>query len=681
MNKLSDKRLSLLISTVLAALTIATYCHVARFDFTTLDDPSYVTGNPHVRSGLTRESIAWALTATHSANWHPLTWISHMVDVQLFGLKPWGHHLSSVLFHVLNTLLLFVVLRRMTGCVWRSAFVAALFAVHPTHVESVAWVAERKDVLSTLFWLLTMLAYVRYVQSPGIRRYVPVALAFALGLMAKPMLVSLPLVLVLADAWPLGRLQVTGDRLQKGGGTSLATSLLEKLPLFALALASCVVTFIAQRGSGAVGTIERYSLGVRADNAIVSYVAYIGKMLWPVRLSVIYPHPVDTLPVWLIAVCAAALAGATYAAVRFSRSQPYLATGWLWYLATLLPVIGLVQVGQQAMADRYTYIPFIGLFIIIAWGMPAIAARAISSDTARRAALCAGAAVVLVALSVAAWVQVGYWRNGEALFKHALAATSGHSMVRCCLADVYLDQGKTGRTIEQLRLAIKDKPDLAEAHNGLGFALDRQGRTDEAVIEIRKAVELNPRLTAARNNLGSIMLRRGDLDGALEQFTLAVKYNPRSAEALCNLGTVLDRVGRTEEAIPHLERAVELGPDVGEARYALGVVLLKTGDNERAVDELTQAVELKPRMPEAHFSLAMALGKQGDLDEARAQLIQTCELKPEWGPPRYSLAVLLFQSRDYEGAWREARESRRLGLEPDARFISALSRKMPEPAK
>ncbi len=437
---MSTKKPLLIISLLLSIITFMAYWQVTHCDFTTFDDPMYVTENSHIQDGLTVEGIIWAFTTGHAADWQPLTCISHMADVQLFGLQPGWHHLTNLLFHLASTLLLFLVLHRMTKALWQSAFVAALFALHPLHVESVAWVAERKGVLSTFFWMLTMGTYVSYVARPGLTRYLALLLCFALGLMAKPMLVTLPFVLLLLDYWPLQRLEqkelpqevlkpLSRDK-KKGKSTPppvkapvqpvgrwplIRPLLTEKIPLFVLAVLSSIVTYLAQYHGGAVGSLEVLPLGARIANAFVSYTAYMVKTLWPTNLAVFYPHP-GSWPLWQVLGSVVLLLAITALVIRGAKKRPYAAVGWLWYVGTLVPVTGLVQVGSHAMADRYTYIPLVGLFIIVAWGVPEL----LKKWPYRKEALIALSALCLLCLFLVTWRQVGYWRNSIALYDHAL---------------------------------------------------------------------------------------------------------------------------------------------------------------------------------------------------------------------------------------------------------------------
>jgi tetratricopeptide (TPR) repeat protein len=442
----------------LALLTLAVYLPVLTHGFIRFDDPLYVTRNPWVKAGLTWNGIAWAFSANVASNWHPLTLLSHMLDCELFGMDPLGHHLTSLLLHTASAVLLFEALRRMTGAVWRSALVAALFAVHPTHVESVAWVAERKDVLSGFFWMLTLLAWERYVRQPSWQRYMAVALSLAAGLLSKPMVVTLPFVLLLLDVWPLRREIPRKIRIK------------EKLPLFALAAASCVATVIAQ--SGAIGMASRFPMNLRLANAVLSYVAYLGKTLFPSRLAVFYPMPTE-FPAWKVMGAALLLASLTVLALRAAR---YVTVGWLWYLGTLVPVIGIVQVGGQAMADRYTYLPTIGLFLIAVWTIP------------RKAVWIP----VLLALAIGTRLQLRHWQDSESLFRHAAAVTERNFIAHLNLAQIHADRGDRGRALEHFRTTLEIRPGMWQAQASLGNTLRRWGRPDKALPHLRNAVRLRP---------------------------------------------------------------------------------------------------------------------------------------------------------------------------------------------
>lgn len=524
---------------VLLALILLTgivFSPVAHFDFVNLDDDVYVTANAIVQKGLTPEGIAWAFTTMQVSNWHPLTWLSHMLDCQLFGVRPGAHHMVNLILHVLAASALFLVLAQMTGTFWNSAFVAALFAIHPLHVESVAWIAERKDVLSGLMWMLTLAAYAQYAQRPGWTRYLLVIFFFVLGLLSKPMIVTLPFVLLLLDYWPLRRFDVSN---WVGSIRTLTRLVLEKTPLIALSAASCVITVIAQWQGGSLASTEMFPFHIRLANAVVSYVMYIVKTFYPVGLAVSYPHPGPSLPAWQILGAACVLIAVTVAAILLMRRFPYLLVGWLWYLGTLAPVIGLVQVGSQAMADRYTYVPLIGLFIMLTWGLRDFGFWILDLRFGRKCetralhfAVPAGAVILL--LSVLTALQASYWRDSVTLFEHALRVTEHNSV----------------------------------AHNNLGTALMDRGRYDEAAIHFSKAFEEAPSNTDALNNLGVMLLVLGKPAEAASVFTNVLERMPTDATVESNLGVAFMQEGNAEAARQHLMRALELDPNCDKARQA-----------------------------------------------------------------------------------------------------------------
>ena len=547
MVKIPKKYWPLCIYLALALTTLAVFWQLHNYDFVHYDDNKYITENENVKAGLTTDSITWAFTTGHAVNWHPLTWLSHMLDCQLFGTNPGWHHLTNLLLHITNTLLLFAVLKRMTGALWQSAFVAAAFALHPLHVESVAWISERKDVLSTLFWMLTMAAYQRYVRRPGTSRYLLTLLVFAMGLMAKPMLVTLPFVLLLLDYWPLGRfglgqavrdtnrpnLQTTDAYPQRKPFIRLAW---EKVPFFILSAISSIVTFLVQRSGGAVTITGILPLKIRIINAFISYLGYIVKCFWPSRLAVYYPHPGEKLSMWHAAVAALLLA-ISILVICLAQKHKYLPVGWLWYLGTLVPVIGLVQVGAQAMADRYTYIPLIGLFIIIAWGLPELLAK----WRYRKIALGASMLMVLLVLSICTWFQVGHWRNSITLFEHALDVTSENWMVHNNLGVVFNRCNEIDKAIEHCAEAVRIEPDYAEGHYNLGIALFRKGKVNNAIISWSETVRLDPAHHKAHNNLGAAFSQLGKVEQAIEHWREAVRLNPNDALARRNLESALSR--------------------------------------------------------------------------------------------------------------------------------------------
>lgn len=643
-----------LIVILLVAVTLAVYWPLLRSDFTRYDDDQYVTENPIVRQGLTGKGVHWAFNVGYVGNWHPLTWLSHMLDVEIFGLRPAGHHGVNIILHLANVLLLFFVLKRMTGRLWESAFVAALFAVHPLHVESVAWIAERKDVLSTVFWMLAMGAYAAYAESPSRRRYAAVFGLVALGLTAKPMLVTLPFVFLLLDYWPLGRFQARDLKAGRWPGWRLIG---EKVPLFVLAAVSCVVTYIAQQRGGAVSPGELLPLGVRAANALVSYGRYLLLAFHPTKLAVLYPHPGASLPAWQPAVAGAALAGMTYLVLQAGRKRPYLAVGWFWYLGTLVPVIGLVQVGAQAMADRYTYVPFVGLFIAAAWGLGDFlgkrkmtkagkSAKSVSPIRPRSRFVIfpvfAGALIVI--LAVLARAQIGVWRDTETLFRNAVNVTKNNGI----------------------------------AHGHLGEALARKGNMDEAVTQLRAALRINPLYEYAHFNLAHVLFLQGKLDEAVQHYRRGLDLRPGDFTALSELGVAYSKLGRWEDAVGSFQQALRIRPDDRDMRYGLAVAMMGRRDFAGAAEQFSAILEHDPDWPDAHHNLSVALLQLGRIDDAIRHAQSALELKPDYGLAHRQLAAALYVKGEYAAAWREVRLARQYGAPPSPQFLQQLSAKMPE---
>lgn len=578
MNKTSNKYLSLCIYLALVLTTIIAFEQVRYNNFVDYDDHEYITENSHVQAGLTRESILWAFTTQAISNWHPLTWLSHMLDCQLFGVNPAGHHIVNVLFHIINTLLLFAVFKKMTGAVWPSAFIAAAFALHPQHTESVAWAAERKDVLSTLFWLLTMAAYVRYTKKLSVSSYLPVILFFALGLMAKPMLVTLPFVLLLLDFWPLNRLQPV-NKINSAGRL-----IAEKIPLFVLAAASSLVTFLAQQSGGAMNWGRSFPLTVRISNALFAYLCYIGKMFYPTRLAVLYPHPGFGLATYKPVISFAILLLLSAAVICFSRRRRYLATGWLWFIGTLVPVIGLVQVGAQIMANRYTYVPSIGIFIIVAWG----SAELLAKFKYKKIVLAVSASLVLTAMLICTRAQVLLWKNELTLFGHAVAVTSDNYIMR----------------------------------HDYGVALSDRGLFDEAFIQYKESVRINPEYDKPHNNLGAVFAVQGDYDQAIKHFSIALRIKPANENAHNNIARAFFLKGQIADSVRHYKESIRLEPDDPEVISALAWVLATTKDSKfRNAEEAVQLAENACRLtdynqPEILDILSIAYAAAEKFDKA-----------------------------------------------------------------
>ena len=598
-----------LTSLFLIIVTFAVYWQVGSHQFVNFDDGKYILENPHVRTGLTAEGFTWAFTATYASNWHPLTWLSHMLDVQVFGLDPGPHHLVNVLFHAINSVLLFLLLLRVTGAYWQSVFVAALFALHPLHVESVAWVAERKDVLSAFFWMLTLLLYAWYVKRPGRMRYLFTLCSFALGLMSKPMLVTLPLVLLLMDYWPLGRLPFGQAGLLTGQDPAPAVrkpfpwSLLgEKAPFIVLSAASSVVTLYAQHEGGAMSSIKVVPIAFRFINALWAYVLYLAKMVWPVNLAVLYPLP-PTLTIAQGLFAGAFLGGISILVIRSAKRHPYFLVGWLWYLVTLVPVIGLVQVGSQSMADRYTYLPLIGIFIMLAWGMRIAA----GNDHVRRAALSSAAIVLLFACAVCTWFQLGYWKNSFTLFSHAASSVSGNYIAHEALGLALAKNNRFDEAISQYSESLRIWPDYDRALIGMGNVLVRQGRMDEAINVADKALRLEPGSSEAHFLMGFALMNQGKNDEALYHYFAGLRSDPENEGIHHIIGVILGSQGRLDESIGQFTEALRIKPDYADAHYGLGVALLQQGNIEESIRHFTEALRLKPDFAQARISLDEAM--------------------------------------------------------------------------
>ena len=669
--KIKPGQEKLLFCLFLGLLTGFAWWPVARCGFVALDDSTYVTGNAQVQGGLTLEGLGWAFRTAHSANWHPLTWLSHMLDVQLYGLQPAGHHLTNLVLHLAATLLLFLLFSQMTGALWRSALVAALFALHPLHVESVAWVSERKDVLSALFFMLTLWAYGRYarksesldpkaeIRGNGSQStmaapnselrasifYLLSLLCFALGLMSKPMLVTVPFILLLLDYWPLGRFTVHGPQSTVHGPQSIVHSsspesgatphalarksqivyrisqllLREKLPFFLLAAISSAVTYAVQHSGGAVMSTVELPLSGRMANALVSYARYAAGTFWPVNLACFYPRP-EHWPAWQVAGAALLLVAITGLVLWRLSSHRYMATGWFWFLGTLVPVIGLVQVGEQARADRYTYIPSIGLFVLVAWGLGDLASR----WPRLKPWLAAASALALTALVAVSRGQIPYWQNSEALFRHALAVTRDNQWVHCLLADTLADAGNFDEAEVHCREALRLKPGFPEVEILHARILVRGKKHDQAIAVLSQVVQQNPADPVAHYTLGSVFSQKGDLSRASEHYRRALDLKPAYAEARFHLASLLAQQGDVPGAIEEYRQGLRWQPDDPEAlnnlawiRAANANAALRNGNE--AVQLARRACELtRYQNPMLAGTLAAAYAEAGRFDEAVA---------------------------------------------------------------
>jgi protein O-mannosyl-transferase len=582
----------------LAALSWLVFGQTLWHDFINYDDPRYVYENTRITDGLRISGIAWAFTHIHSMNWHPLTTISHMLDCQLYGLKAGWHHFTNVLLHTIAVVLLFIAVQQMTGAFWRSAFVAGVFAIHPLRVESVAWIAERKDVLSGVFFMLTLLAYVYYVRLPQIRRYLLVALVFACGLMSKPMLVTLPFVLLLLDYWPLDRI--------KG---QVWKRVLEKIPLIALSAVSSIATFLAQKG--AVGWTEELPILERINNATVSYVLYIWQMLWPVNLAVFYPHPENRLPLWEIISCLLLLIGITAVAVALRKQRPYLITGWFWYLGMLVPVIGLVQVGWQGRADRYTYLPQIGLYIVVTWAVADLTA----SWRHQRTILSPAALLTIVVLTWCSWIQTPYWRDSETLFRHALAVTTNNDVAENNLGIVFLRQGKVDEAITLLQAAVDLRPDNSPAHENLAKALLQKGEVANALIHYRKLLELQPDNIEVHNIVGTVLVQQGRISEAVDEWQKVLAIQPDNGNAMSNLAWVFatspdDSIRDGTKAVQLAQEALRIsGRRIPLLFRTLAAAYAETGEFSKAIQTAQHGIE----RANSHGNSGLAAELQGNV--------------------------------------------------------------------
>jgi tetratricopeptide (TPR) repeat protein len=659
-----------LLAALLALVTIGLYWPATSHDFVNFDDNIVVTENVHVQNGLNLDSIKWAFfnPDVDLGYWQPLTVLSHIVNCQLFGLNPWGHHLTSVLLHAVNTVLVFVLLQQLMGlrsnksigvttpqadATWRCAMVAALFGLHPLHVESVAWVAERKGVLSTCFGLLALIFYASYAQNKATLNplssvasakedqplgaakrsgdgstfnYILALLFFALGLMSKPMLVTWPFVLLLLDYWPLARF--------KSNRAWLLVA--EKIPFFALMMATSIVTFAVMKQEGPVVSLKNLPLGARIGNALISYCRYLGKLFWPTDLAVFYP-PSGKWPLAQVLLAGGLLLGITVMFILKRGRYPFLLMGWLWFVGTLVPVIGLVQVGDQAMADRYTYIPLLGVLILTVWGAYELTRRWRHHEPAL---LVAGCMAIVLCLGLTRQ-QLGYWQDSETLFRHALAVTENNYLAHNNLGNALGMKDQTDEAINQFQEAIRLKPNYADAFNNLGVALDEKGQTDEAIRQFQEAIRLKPDDVAVHNNLGSALVEKGQIDEAIRKLQEAIRLNPDYAEAHNNLGVALNKKGQTDEAINQYQETIRLKPDYAKARNNLGNALLKKGHTDDAINQYREAIHLKPNYAEAYYSLGTALGRRGQIDEAISQFQEAIRLKPDYADAQNNLARAL----------------------------------------
>ena len=611
MMKINLRYQKILISLLLAGMLLLVYGQVINYDFANIDDQLYVTQNSHIQNGISISGIAWAFTSSHAANWHPLTSLSLMIDYNVYGLNAGGYHFTNLFFHIVNTLLLFFLFNKMTGTVYRSFVVAALFALHPIHVESVAWVSARKDVLSAFFWLLTIWAYAVYVKNPGIKKYIPVLIFFALGLMSKPMVVTLPFVLLLLDYWPLNR------------SVSIKNLVFEKIPLFVLTIASSVVTYLIQKGAGAVGTMENFPPDVRIYNAIVSYCRYIEKALLPLNLSVYYPHP-GMWPIEQVVLAGSVIVLLSILIWRKTERCPYLPVGWLWYLGTLVPVIGIVQVGSQAMADRYSYIPFIGLFIMMVWGVSDL----IKNWPYKKILLGFISVLIIVVFSFLSWQRCQLWGDNVALWTDALKNYE-IAFAYNIRGISYAEKGDYARAIEDYNAALVIKPD-AEYYNNRATAYAAVKQYEKAFDDINRALKIKPAYADAYYNRGLFYYGCGKYDLAALDFTSAVSIKADMYDAFLSRGIAFGSQKQYEKALADFNQTLNIHPNLLQAYYNRGIIYNIYQQYNLAIDDFTEALRIKQDYAEAHNYIGMALLKTGRYEEAMIHFKKALQIKPDY---------------------------------------------------
>ncbi len=640
-------KVNLFIFLSLIFLTMTAYWEVRRNDFINLDDNLYVTENSHVQKGITLKGIFWAFTSTENGQWHPITWLSHMIDYQFFGLDARGHHMTNLLLHIINTLLLFILLYRMTAAAWQSGFVAALFALHPLHVESVAWISERKDVLCAFFWILALMTYFRYVKNQTKRWRLLLLLCFIFAVMAKSMAVTLPFVLLLLDYWPLSRMELketdhipilfaSPSLTLMNRNISIVKLLSEKLPLFSVSAVISLFTIFTNYRVGSLTSVDKLSWMVRFQNAAVSYVGYISKMFWPSPLAVLYPHQIK-LPFWHVAWAASIFLIITVLVLLVKKKRPYLVVGWMWYVVTLLPVIGLVQAGIQRMADRFAYIPMIGLLIIVVYGCADI----VNKWHLSKAVLSGACGLVLLILMLCTKSQVILWRNSITLFEHTLSVTANNYLIYNNLGVTLARQGKDQKAFLQYQKALEINPRYADAHYNLGKLLARQSKDEEAMVQFMESLRIKPEKKEAHNDLGVILNKHGRIQEAVFHFAQAIRIDPNYREAHFNMGAILFQHGKYGEAVPYFNEALRINPSNAGVHNSLAATLAATGKIDEAIIHYHQALQIDNDYADAHYDLGSLLNRLERRKEAIVQYDEVLRLQPSDAHAHYELAVIL----------------------------------------
>ena len=641
--EIDDRSKIILICLLLTIAVFAVYWQVVGFDFVNFDDPYYVKDNDVVGKGITLDGIRWAFTSVYVSNWHPLTWISHMLDVQFFGMSPGFHHFTNLLIHALNTILLFILFKNMTGAVWRSAAVAALFALHPLHVESVAWISERKDVLSTFFWMLTMVGYIWYVQKRNIRRYLIVVTFYILGLMSKPMLVTLPFVLLLLDFWPLNRIErLSGSSdihsymaRSEISRHKIAILVTEKIPLIVLAMISSGVTFLAQQSGGSVISGQTIRLGSRIINAVITYITYLEKMFLPRNLAAFYPYP-HAFPLPEIILCTFLLLTITGFVLMFAKKFSYLVVGWFWYLGTLVPVIGIIQAGGQSMADRYTYIPLVGIFLMAVWGLTDLLRR---WRYGRVTLGISFASVIIIAMWVS-WIQIGYWKNSETLFRHALDVTDNNYFAHYNLGTALLEKGDNAGAARQYEESLRINPHNASAHNNLGNLLYLTGNADEAIEHYWAALKIDPHKADVYYNMGTIYYQKGNIHKAIKCFEQAIGEKPGYIQAMEKLEFAKTQQAHSPDPISSLQRSILLDPFNPMLYVSLGDIYRQQGEYDEAIAQYQKAVSLQPKLIKAMYGLVLTYTSKKEYSKSVDELQNIRQLQPDNPEIYYNIACM-----------------------------------------
>jgi tetratricopeptide (TPR) repeat protein len=666
-----------LICLLLTTAIFIVYWQVHSHEFLNFDDTTYVSSNPIVSLGLTLKGFLWALSFSNRTYWHPVTWLSHMLDVELFGLNSGMHHIMNMCLHTLNSLLLFVFLRSVTGSSWRSAFVAALFALHPINVDSVAWLAERKNLLSSFFWMLSLIIYIYYIKRPGILRYSGLLCVYSLGLLSKPTIMTLPFVFLLLDYWPLHRFEFVqkpyhqqdvkrmGTRYQYQG-SALYLLILEKVPLFILSLGSFFISSLSVKHGGMSISLKMVPLGLRMENAIVSYPVYLVKMLWPHHLTFFYPFP-NYVPIWQVIGSLGIIFIISLLALKYFIRAPYLIMGWLWYLGTMVPMLGLVQGGLwPAIAERWAYLPFIGMYIILAWGIPDV----FKGFRYKGVVLPASAIIILLILMTVSWRQVGYWKNVYTLNKHALDVSEKNYVAHTNLAEVLIDQDDLDGATMHCTEALKINPNYADAYNQMGVTLKKRGDLNESMKNYIKAIQIDPNNWEAYNNLGIAYIMQGQKNKGSLCLAKAIELNPENLTLYINMGNCLASQGKATEAIRIFTKAIEIKPDLVEARYSIGTILLSQGKINESIEQFRKVLAIDPSNLNARRNIASLLALQNNLESTGAELKKQLEKDPR----NENLYVNLGEMYKRSGDLVRAEENFRQVVLINSKNILALNR-------